>query len=367
MFNKAILFACSAVCLLFTATDNNLGAQATIPAPEFILLDVKHKEPKPPVRTANDYVMQDGRVFVRVLPSATRINVLSFSRDGSLLAAGKDYGRVAIWDVSKRSFLLALETGQDSVAALAISPDNHLIATGGRGAREVKLWRLPDGVLVHRFPTGFSAQFLAFAADSSSLIVYETANNPVYVMDTSTGKHTVDLTGENFPALSVDGQTLMTESGSQLVLRSTSDWKKLRTLPKPTPTTWPASLDARLDTYIYADMTDEHSFIAVHLSTGALYPNPRLIDLPRFVNSKPYFASLEPRSGLVFGHSGGRLWVWNFQTGKNCVSQDLHSESGALSPDGRLVVAGIDNGSEKIKSGVELWRTDAVMVACGLQ
>jgi WD40 repeat protein len=368
MTRKGILLACGVACLLCTATSDSIRAQAAFPAPEFTLLDAKHQEPEPDVRVASDYVTQGSQVFVRVLSSPTRINAMSFSRDGSLLAAGKDYGRVAVWDVASRSFVVALDTGMGPVVTLAISPNNRLIATGGRGS-EIQLWRLPDGGLVHRFPTGFPPRYLAFAPDSASLIVYEAVNNPVYVMDTSTGKHIVDFDGEHFPALSTDGTIMMTEVGSQMVLRSTSDWKEMRTLPKPIATAWPASLDPRSDTYVYADMYDEHSFVAVHLSDGTLYPNPRVIDLPRFATNKPYFASLDPKSGLVFGHSGGRLWAWNFQTGKTCVSQDLNSESGALSPDGRLVAAAIDksgNGSDEIEPGVALWRTDSAVSACGL-
>jgi WD40 repeat protein len=252
---------------------------------------------------------------------------------------------------------------------LAISPDNQLIATGGRG-REIQLWHLPDGRLVHKLPTGFPAQYLAFAQDSASLIVYETANNPVYVMDTATGKHIADFDGEKFPALSTDGRIMMTEVGSQMILRSTSDWKELRTLPKPIQTAWPESLDPHSDAYVYADMNDKHSFVAVHLGDGNLYPNPRVVDLPRFATNRPFFASLDPKSGLVYGHSGGRLWAWDFQTGQTCFSDALNSESGSLSPDGRLVAAAIDhanNGADAIEPGVAVWRTDSVASACGLR
>lgn len=340
--------------------------QSAFPRPKFKLFDVKHQEPKPEKLTPSDYQVQEGRVFVRVLPSATRTNVLSFSPDGTLLAAGKDYGRVVVWDVSRKAFFLALDTGQGSVVGLAISPDNQLMATVTRGAGGIALWHLPDGKLVHQLPTTFPAQFMAFTRGSSSLVIFETANAHVYVMDAATGDHKEDLTEEHWPALSSDGNTLMSGAGSELVLRRTDDWKILQRLPKPTPYVRPTSLDPQSDTYIYVDPTDEHSFVAVHLSTGALYPNPRHIDLPRFKEMKPYFASLDPKTGLVFGYTGDQLWAWNYETGKDCVSETLPNATGALSANGHLVAKAIDEGDNN-KVGVALWETESVARACKLK
>ena len=85
--------------------------------------------------------------------------------------------------------------------------------------------------------------------------------------------------------------------------------------------------------------------------------------------STGYFASIDPKSGLVFGHSGGRLWLWDFQAGMACMSEILYSESGSLSADGSLLAGGIDNSffaGNKVEPGIGLWQTDKLRAACGV-
>jgi WD40 repeat protein len=82
----------------------------------------------------------------------TIVNVLAFSKDGGLLAAGKDFGRVVVCDVPSRKFLCAVDTGQGIVHVVAVSADGQLMATGGEGDRfSLKLWHLPDGKLVRTY------------------------------------------------------------------------------------------------------------------------------------------------------------------------------------------------------------------------
>ena len=340
-------------------------AQGVIPPPDSILYDAKHKEPKSGVEIhGNEIVIRSG------VGTPTTINVLSFSRDGKLLAAGKDFGRVVVWDVTQRSFLCAIETGQGIVNAVAISPDDQILATNGtKGDSGIKLWHLPDGTLLRNLGAESSAVLkLIFGPDASSLIVAE--NNAVtYVLDTVSGERKLDLSGEWAPTLSMDGKTLMAVSKTDLILRSMNDWQKQKTLPKLTKYVIPLALDTRLDAYIYGDATDGNSFVAVRLSTGEILPNPRTVKLPQFNPSTGYFASLDPSSGLVFGHSEGRLWVWDIKTGRTCTSKILYSESGALSPDGSLLVGAIDNSimaQDKVKPGVGIWETSAIRKSCGM-
>ena len=67
------------------------------PEPEFILRDAPHKEPKSGVQfNGGQITIQQG------VGTPSAINALSFSGDGKLLAAGKDFGRVVIWMCSKQ-------------------------------------------------------------------------------------------------------------------------------------------------------------------------------------------------------------------------------------------------------------------------
>jgi WD40 repeat protein len=340
--------------------------QSVIPPPKLILYDAKHKEPKSGVELhGNQLVIQSG------VGTPSAINALAFSGDGKFLAAGKDFGRVVVWDVTQRSLVCALDTGQSIVHSVALSVDGQLLATSGSNMNpNIKVWHLPDGKLLNDFRVGNSAvQKLLFSLDASSLIVSE--NNAVaYVLDIATGRHKQELSGEWAPVFSTDGKTLMTVSKTAMILRNSSDWQQQKTLPKLTKYPIPLSLDPRLDIYIFGDGTEENSFFAAHLGTGELLPNPRITKLPRVNFGAGTFASVEPASGIVFGHSDGRLWAWDFQTGKTCASSILYSESGALSPDGSLLVGAIDNSimaADKVKPGVGLWETAAIRKVCGLK
>ena len=112
---------------------------ASFPPPDAMMVDAKHKEPKSGVQvgTENTISIQSG------VGTPTTINVLAFSRDSRLIAAGKDFGRIVVWDVGSRQFLSAVETGQGIVHAVAFSADGQLLATAGEGDQfSLKLWHL---------------------------------------------------------------------------------------------------------------------------------------------------------------------------------------------------------------------------------
>ena len=118
------------VLLLFVLVIRNLGAQSVIsfPSPDAMLVDAKHKEPKSGVQFGpeNTLTIQTG------VGTPTAINVIAFSQDNKIIAAGKDFGRVVIWDVPSRTFLCALDSGQGIITAVALSADGQLIATAAK-------------------------------------------------------------------------------------------------------------------------------------------------------------------------------------------------------------------------------------------
>jgi hypothetical protein len=74
-----------------------------VPAPDIILSDAKHNEPKSGVQ------LQGAQLTIMSgVGMPTVINALSFSADGNTL------GLVVIWHGPEKKFLRALETGQES-------------------------------------------------------------------------------------------------------------------------------------------------------------------------------------------------------------------------------------------------------------
>ncbi len=298
------------------------------------------------------------------------INVLAFSQDDSLLAAGKDFGRVVVWEPAKGLFVRAIDTGQGIVKAVAISPDNQFVATAGQQDQHVLIWRMANGTLARSLQVDNSpVQSLAFAGYGNALV--ESGNGgPVSVFDANSGQLLEKFPGEWSPILSTDGRTLLTVLKDRLVLRDTQEWKKVAEIPRLTISAWPLALNTESDRYVYGDPMDDHNFVSVWLSTGELSRDQKFGKLPGWNPSEGGFAAFDRRTGIVFGHSGGHLWAWEIETGKICLSPVLYNESGALSADGTMLVGGMENSifaTNKTKPGVALWRTDSILKACGME
>ena len=69
---------------------------------------------------------------------------LAFSKDGTLLAVGKNNGTVDIWEVYSRKKVVVLkgQASDISVDAVAFSSDNRFLAAGGLMRGTVNLWKL---------------------------------------------------------------------------------------------------------------------------------------------------------------------------------------------------------------------------------
>jgi WD40 repeat protein len=64
---------------------------------------------------------------------------LAFSPDGHTLAAGREDGSVALWDVDRRRLLGSFRTSDSLVRSIAFSPDGSVLATAS-GTTVVRLW-----------------------------------------------------------------------------------------------------------------------------------------------------------------------------------------------------------------------------------
>jgi WD40 repeat protein len=351
--------------LLFTCTALVISAQSakTFPSPESMLKDAKHKEGKSGV-----HLGQAGTLSIQAdVGTPTAINVLSFGKNGTLLAAGKDFGRVVVWDVVTRKFLCAVDTGQGIVRAVAISPDGQLMATAGQGDQfSLKLWRLPEGQLIKSYAS--SAGYIRSAAfgPNAAWIVFSENFGPTRVLDLRTGEQLLELKETFSPVLSPDATVLMVVNKTEFVLWNTSDWTKQKTLPRAPANAVPLALNPGTDRFV---ATSSGAFQLVRLSTGEFLPNGQAQPLPKFNLSAGGFAAFDTSAPyLLFGHSDGRLWSWDGRSGQTCISEVLYSESGALSPDGRLLAGAKDNSilaQGQSPDGVMLWDTKDLAKKCG--
>ena len=339
-------------------------AQAVFPQPDALLQDTKHKEPKGGMSMhGNELVIQTAVGMPGV------INVVAFSQDGSRLAAGKDFGRVVIFDLKSRTVSQVIDSGQGVVHAISLSPDNTLIATAGNGDKGgISIWKQADGKRLKSFYVGHpDVQLLAFLSNDRLLVKENEAL--IYVLDVDSEKKLVEISGEYYPVVSIDGNLLMTATTDTFVLRSLADFRVLRTLPRASKYLLPAALSPSWDMYVAENPFDKAGFIVAKLSDGSALPYRSSGNELEANPSAGYFASIDERTGVVFGHSSARVWAWQPQTGKICASEVLYSEAGALSPDGTVVASGVDNGflsGKNAPTGVRIWDTSKVLSSCGM-
>jgi len=351
-------------CLLLPSA---LLAQRSFPSPSIQLHDVKFKAPEPLRTVAGKIVVINGRTVGLPL-TPTQINSLAFSQDSKLLAAGKEYGRLIVWDVASQQVVQVIDTGFKSVGRVAISPDNQFIAAGASTGPSIKVWHISDGQLASTLEnTHANVLQLIYTHDPSLLIVFSGSTDG---FDTVSGKLVKSFPDERDPVLSSDGSALITMKGATIIVRNTRDWTVTRTLPRLSDYERPAFWDETRGVFLFEDQTDDHVFIAARTSDGQMVSDEKLANLPKSLLTFYDFGAIDPHTGLAFGHSAGQLWALDLKTGKTCLSPQLLSDSAALSPDGTLLAGAIepetptDNQKE---AGVNLWKTEDLAKACHMQ
>ena len=162
---------------------------------------------------------------------ASPIAALSFSPDGKLLA-NSSTNAIQIRQ-SDGQPIRSLSGHQDSVSALAWSPNSQLLASGSYD-NAVKLWR-PDGQLIKTL-TGHSSAIAALAfSPNGQTLASASWDNSIKLWRVSDGQLLHSLTGHQDGvtslAFSPDGQTLASGSADQhLKLWNTDSGSLLKTL-----------------------------------------------------------------------------------------------------------------------------------------
>jgi len=127
----------------------------------------------------------DGRQIRVVEFGAERPEFVDFLDNGAQLVVGLRNGKIQLHDVETGKILRSLDNGAPP-GVVRVSRDGKLLAAAG-GDREVHLWDLATGKLVHKLGLELGgAADLAFSPDGATLAGSSEDTN-IYVWDTRTG------------------------------------------------------------------------------------------------------------------------------------------------------------------------------------
>jgi len=326
--------------------------------PDFVLHDAQHKEPQSGVQFGpGGITIQSG------VGTPTAINTLAFSGDGKRLAAGKDFGRVTVWDFPGRTVLRSFDTGQGIVSAVALDSDGTVLATGGNGDKfSVKLWSVTSGKLMRTIKLGLDyAKDLRFAPSGKWLAAtYNGARS--YILDPATGSVVLELKNTHGIRFSKDGTTLFTGDAENFATWSTSNWARSGSVSRSKELPVMLAVEPQGERMAVFQTWNVYLY---RLSTGErLSVSP----LPKNSTQIPKFAEFSVDGSLLFLTTNDRLWVWDTRTNGACESVVMFSSGGALSPDGRWLAGSKDDSifSKERTDGVWVWNTEKLAEACGI-
>jgi hypothetical protein len=86
-----------------------------------------------------------GRPAAKIPASNILIDDVTFSPDGRWLASASGDGLVKLWDASTYKELATIKGHRGTVAHLAFSKRDSILASAGPGDHTVRLWRIPSG------------------------------------------------------------------------------------------------------------------------------------------------------------------------------------------------------------------------------
>jgi len=162
--------------------------------------------------SAGDYLalaLEGGRVSVWSLPNGVEngsfsvgeeVTALTFSHDGDLLAVGSERGKIVVWDIQTGERISTFTPFTREVGTLLFSPDRKSLATAARFGSELRVFALPEGHPVQKFPWNQRGVTCAAFSPDGSLVAIGAGDGIVRVWDVMKRELLRNLEGTPGPA-----------------------------------------------------------------------------------------------------------------------------------------------------------------------
>ena len=278
-------------------------------------------------------------------------NSVAFSPDGSILASGSYDGTVELWNVATMSRVLTIKGHRIWANSVAFSPDGSILASGSYDGT-VKLWDMSEWTRPRPFGlvkiSGNNQQGTSGAELTSPLVVelrdqYGSALALKGVPVTFTVTAGNGRIGGKF---TVENATTDANGRAQITL----------TLgPYPGTNTVEVSIGAKRVTFNAVGVgTPEMPIMGGDYRTWHL-PDGVIARLGKgAIGESDRAVAFSPDGQCLAVASGIGVWLYEVATSRllALLSSERVVHSVVFSPDGRMLVSGLDNG------GVELWEVE---------
>lgn len=265
----------------------------------------------------------DGNVRIWQIPTGNRllkldhhavVNSVAFSPHGHIIAAGSTDNIIRLWDATDGTLLHMLAGHEDSISGVAFLAGGTLLASGSID-QTVRLWRTSDGTLLHTLTSHNSAVTCIAAHDYDTLLASGSADNTIRLWDTD-GRLLHTLLGHVGTVSSVvfapDGMTLASGSRDHTIRF------------------WDVTVGRSRSAI---QTTNSVRRVAFSADSTTLASGPHAVRLWRCSDDS-----------LIAEKSLPHMFVSNLNRPGSSLLLVQRIHSLAFSPDGRLLVAGANDG-----------------------
>ena len=117
-----------------------------------------------------------------ILVDTVRVNALVYAHDGSFFVTGDRDGEIALWRDNQKLPDTIFNAHANQVEALAISPNDQIIASSGYEDQSIKLWQVDSLKVIEELPLNTRILSLCFSQEHQ-IILAGGRNGSIYMID----------------------------------------------------------------------------------------------------------------------------------------------------------------------------------------